>query len=178
MVVMLRGHTRGARPHRQPEHSRAALWPLAGCATDGVRTLTPLNQRSTEGSVGPTGSAARFCTFRPSLMLASPRPESCVTKRSADRARCGPPIAGNRTRPLQHGHPDRRLAHSLSASRQRGQLPVRPERQDFQNDHCARRHWRVVAGLPGNERADLHQVRFHSDRWRRVNALEANPLPG
>ena len=25
-----------------------------------------------------------------------------------------------------------------------------------------------MARLPGDERADLHQVRFHSDRWRRA----------
>jgi hypothetical protein len=38
MVVMLRGAHTGTRPHRQTEPSRAAVWRLAGCATEGLRT--------------------------------------------------------------------------------------------------------------------------------------------
>jgi len=64
-------------------------------------------------------------------------------------------IAAYRTRALQHGHPERRLAHFLSASRQRRQrqLPVRPERQDVQNDHVPGdiaelcRVYRAMSGL-------------------------------
>jgi hypothetical protein len=123
------------------------------CATNGVRTLTPLNQRSTEGSVGPTEVSRAVCTFRPGLLPR--RGESCVTKDRriepgdlelppgtlrAGRKPASPQVdlshVDHQSPPirdeLQRGEADRRLAHFLSASRQRGQLPVRPERQDVQ----------------------------------------------